>query len=1235
MRKTLISTRTVLLAVLALLLCVAMAAALLLSTTAQAYTSSAIETGTNMVKIGEIFKDNATTGGAFDRDNLQKLINELAKVYGGGIKKDSQGNVDVDDLRNKVLGSSTAVGTQTFNNTQRINNINNNAIIVQFGGITWLASFMSLADTNLADASDTYSGIGSVPTEGSGTDLVLTLWQAVPNGDDSAKWVGDANGYGNDDTDSQGTSPANMYGVSHLRAVTLNNGGQYATSKDQNKNTETKATQSKDNKYAKFTMMSYTGSDSNEWKSNIASFLVAPRFIDWQKTQHTPSTWNWPQKDKCDNSDAWGVMGSDNYYNSSIYYENLDNYTQWKDDLVWIPSCPEVGNEYNNNENTGMWGLTEDQRAYNTGSASEYLWLRTCRDDRYYHAYGLTCEGVLYYDNTSESRLVRPALHLNLTAAAAGIDKPTSENGSNSKTVTYNGQKQSFNLGLATELATGDGKKVDVVITQNDNNDGAIENIGGNQVFTATKSGTYKVTLTPTEGNHWKNPDKVNDTDPIEFTLIIQNAKITLSGFNLNQSFTYSLSGIDTPVKHKMEVPTANIVTAGSQTPTVRYSALTTERNSNDYSGDSSSGYTVWKAGQYSATVTITADYHDEFRGTLTFTIDKATPTVNATCDMGTVYTNRSLPALTYTATVDGYAVYGDISWLTALDSVTVSGKYNFAWKWVSNDDSIVEATGQKELTVEVVNNAILRPTAPSLTTAVYDGTQRTVDLVSDRDKDKLDIVVTEGGGYAEIKFVDGRWVLAATKAGTYTVTLTPKSDCYWDGVDDSDRSSVTLTLQIDKRQITLRAVVPSGTATTIVYGERFVLTGNARDYWTYADTTPYEFLRENDAMFTVICDAANSGSLPVPDKYSLTLTFDGDSSNYDVKFVGSVTVEVVEAEIDLSAIENDFNQSYTYGFVGNAKTPLVHTVFVDTARIKVVNNQVITVTYRNASSSLAGALQDNVYKVSNAGVYSVDVEISAPYHKTVTRTVTVTILKATAVVMPTCDRQTPILTSGNLPELTCTATVGGVSVEGIIRWTKSLGSVSGSGLIDFDWEWVPVDSNIEIARGAERLNISFVGVRAININFDAGDRVFYDTDSLNDLKNYLTVTIQFTDNTQKVLAMNEYTLTCQGGMSLVAGDSVGVTVSYIAAGSPITQSFKVSVVATEKPVDPDPVDPDPKPVDPEPVDPSPADKSVWEKMLDWAQNTPLPLGYAAVTIGAELLLIIILAIVARKPKHN
>ncbi|MCH5160277.1 MAG: hypothetical protein J1F66_05495 [Clostridiales bacterium] len=483
----------------AVIMCVALALALLVPTVAQAYKTTQNLSGAKQV--GEIFKANDTTGGTFDKTNLETLLKELGATSGSTLQQ------TVANLQGSIDTSSTVLGDQTFSDTQRIYN---KYIVVEFGGIKWIAAFLSLADSDLVQSK------GTTGNEPNAKDVILTLWQAeVSNtNENKSTWSATGNGYGTSSENQDVNYPANMYGTSYIRAVTLNNGGVYA----KGVNTTENYKQVNTNKYAKFNMSEYSEGDTTK-KSNISQFLVAPRYLKWQQTEHIPSTWNWGSKGKSHNNEAWGTVGSTNYYNSSIYYEGKSNYAQWKDDLIWLPSSTEVGNENSGVENTGIWAMDKT----NQRSADDIAWLRTADGDYYYSARGLTADGAYDGGAVSAAHLVRPALHLNLTSAAKAantVEKPSVQN----KTVVYNGQAQTIELGINTELVTS--KKIKIEVASDNHVSVAATDSGNKQVVSATQAGTYTISITPDSGYVWEDS---NDTAAVTVTFKIEKRKVTLA----------------------------------------------------------------------------------------------------------------------------------------------------------------------------------------------------------------------------------------------------------------------------------------------------------------------------------------------------------------------------------------------------------------------------------------------------------------------------------------------------------------------------------------------------------------------------------------------------------------------------------------------------------------------------------------------------------------------------------
>ncbi len=226
-------------------------------------------------------------------------------------------------------------------------------------------------------------------------------------------------------TTSNGTSafyPSAMYGTSYIRAVTLNNGGAYATS-----NTDLiSVSKNPYNIFAPFTM------PTNGENNDLTDFIVTPAKVSWQKDQSSKTiqgtSYNYP-------NDAWNTATSDTgFYSAAYNYAEHSNYAQWANDYLWLPSVAETG--YNATY-TGLWKTSTNQRMnYNgaittitnvaIGSANEttspsvypYSWLRSGYYNYSSDAYYLYPNGIDRNPNNAYYlQAVRPALHLNLDLA--------------------------------------------------------------------------------------------------------------------------------------------------------------------------------------------------------------------------------------------------------------------------------------------------------------------------------------------------------------------------------------------------------------------------------------------------------------------------------------------------------------------------------------------------------------------------------------------------------------------------------------------------------------------------------------------------------------------------------------------------------------------------------------------------------------------------------------------------
>ena len=1471
--RTHVTTRTAWLAVLLALFlcCLAVMAALSANKQADAYTTDPSAT------VNEIYDEST---GAFNQVNLQQLINKLA----GG-----SGNTSVNQLYNQVSRSSFVFGDDTINNSKRIAEQN---IIVEFGGIKWIAVFLSLSDTTLTNDSSSSTNYNPLPNDGRQTpqtgDIILTLWQAY--GEDTAKvqW----NSYWDNTTAwADQKYPSNMYGTSKIRAVTLGNGGYYATAANASSLTDA-TSDAAGSMYAKFNQTGY-----------IKNYLVAPRYIGWQKNQtgkNVVATYANGQADGrwltgALNNEAWGQIGLDNYHNSSsdYYYEDKDYYRQWMDDLVWLPSATETGftgtvNSSNQTSNgdvyTGIWNTTAEQRS-NLNTA---VWLRTGDRSDYHGASYLTPDGSRDNPVISYQGLIRPAIHLNLTAAVGEVEKPTDTKQNKS----YNGQQQSFDLGITSSWANGTNNRVNIQITQNSSN-ATVDYSGETAKLTATKAGTYKVTVKPATGYRWANATSTNDTEAIEFTLTITKAPLTITANDTEIS--YGDNATNNGVKYEGFVNgESDSVIKG--TPSFTYGEYSVGKGVGEYiitpSGLAADNYEIeFKTGTLSVKakkITLTIADATHVYGATVAALDIGNPNggwvkpedkqtlfemiefalKNQTAPSARVELNSSLPVGKYDITAEN-KIYGnyDVTFNSGTYEVTKAkltvtandaeisygdspqnggvkydgfvnnesenvlggslkydygdykakesgiGKYVITPSGYTSDNYEIEfKTGtltvkEKKITVTISN-----------ATHVYGGTAATLGIddpdggwVQSGDKDallsaisslfllkkqtsqgdqvalnarlpvgKYDISVENGtyGNY-DVTFING--VYTVTKA-KLTVTANDVEISYGDngkdngvkidgfvndenegvlggslsftyGTYEPKRSGVgeyevtpagytsanyEIEFKSGKLDVKAKAITVTISNAGHVYGaavgNKFGI-GDPNGGWVQSG--------DKDALLSAISSlfllkkqgtgeqVTLSSTLPVG-KYDITVAND-TYGNYNVTF-NSGTYEVTEAEIGVSG---NFTWQETYGFTDGSAT--TYRLEIALSALTLQGEQQATIVYSAFTCSRANAkegvdyfFQGGVYTVFKAGTYTVTATISAPNHKTVTRTISITILKAKAEVEATCDKPEKVYTDGDLPTLSYTASVGKQAVTGTIRWTKTLGSVEKSGWTLFGWRWVCDDDSVEDATGEQGFTVEVVEVRKINVVFNAGDRVFYETnalseltqyltvtaiftnekekqlasneyvltcqggsvliagkgvaitvtyvnggktvtesftldvevvevskitvsfdagdrtfnekDALSELSKYLTVVAYFTDGTQKTLANNEYVLTCQGGSVLVVGEGVVITVTYVNRGKTVTESFTVDVLEAPTPTpdpDPDPTpdpDPDPKPnpnPDPAPQPTPDPEPSLLDKIREFFESTPLPLGIACAVLGTELLLIIILAIAARKPKQK
>ncbi len=353
----------------------------------------------------EIYDDNSLK---FNRTNLTTLLRYITGNENAGVNDETMASISTmaenattsADIREKVL-----------TNTE-IPKSNGQDVIVILGGLDWQVVYLSKDNQG---------------------NNILTLWLSSSYQEkflEYSRTEGTLYGFLNgslysdwsDDFYSTSTGvnyPSNMYGTSYIRAVTLNNGGIYATSTS----ASTTAEQNENSVFAKFTM--------DEVEESLTSFLVTPNDVSWQLLQSSPENNPSLSSSLLPNdsiNDPTGVLEGDYY--SGFNYHSIEDYSAWANDYIWLPSLAETGYD---SSNLGLWKTSQTQRQNISSSTSSitpgvgsdnsdcgtyvinYSWLRSGYSNFANSAFILYPSGSKFnVSNVSASYAVRPALHLNL-----------------------------------------------------------------------------------------------------------------------------------------------------------------------------------------------------------------------------------------------------------------------------------------------------------------------------------------------------------------------------------------------------------------------------------------------------------------------------------------------------------------------------------------------------------------------------------------------------------------------------------------------------------------------------------------------------------------------------------------------------------------------------------------------------------------------------------------------------
>ena len=471
--------------------------------------------------------------GFADRTGREGLLN-LYKSIVGASKVTSTKLIDAyEEVKTVVDGASSNVNSvvtqKAINSRTLYTNAGNKDIVVKFGGLDWIVTYVSETKTG---------------------EVIATLWLA--NSTQTSQW---SDGWYTKYQADTMAKQSNIYGSSYIRSVTLNNATPYTrpvgTSKtdltsdsqvylyagqsgtaDFNASTMTNTLQQDEsNRFAKFTMEGL--------KDSLTEFIVKPSEVGWQETlsfrHHNYAVKNYQYNL---GNESYGVPSHNNatgyYYNSAIYNNEHTpsgtgnkklQYNDWQNDYIWLPALAETGSNSGTADDYqwyGIWNLRQQQRTNGNGTSTGFdaqsSWLRSGYFYSASSALFLTASGSLNGTTVSSVAAVRPALHLNLKSAALaarGIDVPEEVKTETEK--TYNGKDiaglQYIDLTkseiskVTLEKEDNDGHKTTATLT-------TAEYSVKDGVFYAANAGKYSVTFSiKNQPNVWDGTSIDPDTD--------------------------------------------------------------------------------------------------------------------------------------------------------------------------------------------------------------------------------------------------------------------------------------------------------------------------------------------------------------------------------------------------------------------------------------------------------------------------------------------------------------------------------------------------------------------------------------------------------------------------------------------------------------------------------------------------------------------------------------------------
>ncbi len=276
-------------------------------------------------------------------------------------------------------------------------------IVVKLDGKEWIVTALTTKDTS------------------STSDVILTLMlKDVAYNSQWGTWTPSSS------TNWSMSYPATMYSTSYIRAGLLNGATNFSTS---NGTATTSLTSSQMSTLyssglgtGSYPFSIYT---DNTEQGHITNFLVKPNEVLYQQYENLRATAtsvgnDWYQAQN-ENS-KYDVASNQWHSNGTVAVQSKTNYYDWGNDLIWLPSLSETGQNARSGvvASGGLWNLDANQRGISGGYVS---WLRSGGGSNSTDALYLDAVGTHYgtaVSSTSATAVsgvlggsfaVRPALH--------------------------------------------------------------------------------------------------------------------------------------------------------------------------------------------------------------------------------------------------------------------------------------------------------------------------------------------------------------------------------------------------------------------------------------------------------------------------------------------------------------------------------------------------------------------------------------------------------------------------------------------------------------------------------------------------------------------------------------------------------------------------------------------------------------------------------------------------------